>query len=123
MATATQNSRAHRQVARRPAAGSEPAAITFLVFEDNGGSYCWTLRGSDGESLAHSGRYATRDAAAHAARVVRDGAGSARLNADAAPGRPVDPVARRSPTAPLEDSAAERWLDDCGSLSGETETR
>ncbi len=120
MATATKNSRANWQVARRAAAGSESVAITFLVLEDNGGSYRWTISGSDGERLAHSGRYATRDDAAHAARVVRDGAGSARFEAGAAPHRPVDLAARRSATDAREDSDAERWLDEGGSFSGET---
>jgi uncharacterized protein YegP (UPF0339 family) len=41
------------------------------VFEDNGGDYCWTILGSDGEGLAHSRPYATRDDAAHAA-LTRD---------------------------------------------------
>ncbi len=123
MATATKSSRANRQVARRAAAGSESVAITFLVFEDNGGTYCWTIRGSDGETLAHSGRYATREDAAHAARVVRDGAGSARFEAGAVTNRPIDLVARRSATAAREDSDAERCLDEGGSLSGETVTQ
>ncbi len=123
MATATQNSRANRQVARRSAAGSESVAITFVVFEDNGGSYYWTIRGSDGESLAHSGRYATRDDAAYAARVVRDAAGSARFEAGAAPDRPVDLGARPSATAARDASDAERWLDEGGSFSGETVTQ
>jgi uncharacterized protein YegP (UPF0339 family) len=123
MATATKNSRARRQVARRAAAGSDSVAITFRVFEDNGGSYFWTIRCSDGESLAHSGRYATRDDAAHAARVVRDGAASARFEPGAVTDRPVDLVARRSATAVRDDSEAERWLDEGGSFSGETVTQ
>jgi len=51
--------------------------MSFLVFEDNGGDYCWSILGGDGESLAQSRSYATHDDAASAARVVRDGAGSA----------------------------------------------
>ena len=54
MATATKKSHATRQAERRAAPVAESAAITFLVFEDNGGSYHWTLSGADGESLAHS---------------------------------------------------------------------
>jgi uncharacterized protein YegP (UPF0339 family) len=72
MATATKRSRAN--AARRPTGRSESAAITFRVFEDNSGDYCWTIVGADGESLAHSRPYATHDDAALAARVVRDGA-------------------------------------------------
>jgi uncharacterized protein YegP (UPF0339 family) len=77
MATATKKPRADRQVARHAANRSESAAMTFLVFEDNGGDYCWTILGSDGESLAHSRPYPTHDDAAHAARLVHDGAGVA----------------------------------------------
>ena len=75
MATATEKSRANRQAPRRAGGRSESAALTFLVFEDNGGDYCWTILGSDGESLAHSRPYPTHDDAARAARAVHDGAG------------------------------------------------
>ena len=71
MTAAAKKSRS-RSVAARP----DSAVITFLVSEDNGGDYSWTILGSDGESLAQSKRYATHDDAAHAARVVREGAGS-----------------------------------------------
>jgi uncharacterized protein YegP (UPF0339 family) len=73
MAAAVKKSRA----ARSPAARPDSAAMSFLVFEDNGGDYCWSILGGDGESLAQSRSYATHDDAASAARVVRDGAGSA----------------------------------------------
>ena len=71
MTAAVKKSRS-RSAAARP----DSAAITFLVSEDNGGDYSWTILGSDGESLAQSKAYATHDDAAHAARVVREGAGS-----------------------------------------------
>ena len=71
MTAAVKKSRS-RSAAARP----DSAAITFLVSEDNGGDYSWTILGSDGESLAQSRPYATHDDAAHAARVVREGAGS-----------------------------------------------
>jgi uncharacterized protein YegP (UPF0339 family) len=63
-----------RSVAARP----DSAAISFLVFEDNSGDYCWSIVGSDGESLAQSRPYSTLDDAASAASVVRDGAGFGR---------------------------------------------
>jgi uncharacterized protein YegP (UPF0339 family) len=73
MATATQKERTARQVARRAKAAS--AAVTFLVVEDNGGSYRWTIVDGHGESLAQSsGTFATHDAANNAANVVRDAA-------------------------------------------------
>jgi uncharacterized protein YegP (UPF0339 family) len=123
MATATEKSRANRQVPRRAGGRSESAALTFLVFEDNGGDYCWTILGSDGESVTHSRPYPTRDDAAHAARVVRDGAGSARFEADAAPDRPVDLMARRDAALARDDSDAERWLDEGGSFGSEAVTQ
>ena len=76
MAAAVKKSRANRQVARRAAGRSESAAITSVVFDDNGGDYCSTILASDGESLAQSRPYAGHDDAAYAAPVVRDDAGS-----------------------------------------------
>ena len=123
MATATQKSRATRQAQRRAALVAESAALTFLVFEDNGGSYHWTLLGNDGESLARSRPYATHEEAAHAARVVRDRSGTARLETGRAPDLPTDLVARRSAAAARDDSDAERWLDEGGSSSSQPVTQ
>ena len=67
---------AKKRAAQSVAGRSDSAAIKFLVFEDNGGDYYWTILGSDGESLAHSKSYATHDDAEYAARVVYDGAGA-----------------------------------------------
>jgi uncharacterized protein YegP (UPF0339 family) len=78
MATATKKT----QVAR-PAKGSEPVPIEFLISKDNGGGYHWTILSSGGESLARSGVFATRDDAARAAGVVRDGAALARVGGEA----------------------------------------
>lgn len=123
MATATQKSRATRQAQRRAALVAESAALTFLVFEDNGGSYHWTLLGTDGESHARSRPYATHEEAAHAARVVRDRSGTARLETGRAPDLPTDLVARRSAAAARDDSDAERWLDEGGSSSSQPVTQ
>jgi uncharacterized protein YegP (UPF0339 family) len=123
MATATKQSRANRQVPRRAGGPSESAVLKFLVFEDNGGDYCWTILGSDGESVAHSRPYATRDDAARAALVVCDGAGSARFEAGAAADRPVDLMARRDAALARDDSDAERWLDEGGSFCSEAVTQ
>jgi uncharacterized protein YegP (UPF0339 family) len=124
MATAAKKTRAARQVARRAIAVSESAGITFLVYEDNAGDYRWMILGSRGdESLAQSGTFATYEDAAHAARVVRDGAGSARFEPRAASDRPVDLVARRKAAVAGDDSDAERWLDEGGSFSSEAVTQ
>lgn len=122
MATATQKSRATRQAQRRAALVAESAALTFLVFEDNGGSYHWTLLGTDGESLARSRPYATHEEAAHAALVARDSSGTARLETGRAH-LPTDLVARRSRAVARDDSDAERWLDEGGSFSSESVNR
>jgi len=113
MATATKKNQA-RQAVRRAAAGSKPAAIEFLVFEDNGGDHYWAILDSSGESLARSVPFATYEAAAHAAHVVRDGAGSAQFQARQAADSPVDLVARREAAIARGDSDAERWLDEAG---------
>jgi uncharacterized protein YegP (UPF0339 family) len=84
MATATKKAGAVRQVVRRASAVSAPAANRYLVFEDNGGDFRWTILGSDGESLAQSGTFATYHDAQQAAAIVRDGAGSGGARA---PGR------------------------------------
>jgi uncharacterized protein YegP (UPF0339 family) len=117
MPTATKKSRDSRQVPRHAAAACGSAAITFLVFEDNGGSYRWTVRGPDRESLAHSGPDATHEEAAHAVRVVRDGAGSARFEASEAMDLPVELVARRGAAVARDDADAERWLDEGGGFT------
>jgi uncharacterized protein YegP (UPF0339 family) len=67
---------AKKSRSRGAAARPDSVAITFLVSEDNGGDYSWTILGGDGESLAQSKPYATHDDAANAARLVREGAGS-----------------------------------------------
>jgi uncharacterized protein YegP (UPF0339 family) len=123
MATATNKSRATRQAQRCAAVVAESAAITFLVFEDNGGSYHWTLLGPDGDSLAYSRRFATHEEAAHAALVVRDGAASARCEPGGAPDLPVDLVARRNAAVVRDDSDAERWLDEGGRFTSQGVTQ
>lgn len=80
MATATQKSGAARHAASRAGGPSESASLTFLVFEDNGGEYTWTIVGGDGESLARSRPYPTHDDAAQAAGVVREGAALSRFD-------------------------------------------
>ena len=49
MSVAAKKSRAPRQVDKRAVGRSKSTAITFLVFEDNGGDYCWTILDSDGK--------------------------------------------------------------------------
>lgn len=79
MATANKKSRASKQRARPLAHINGPAPMEFLIFEDNSASYHWTILAGDGATLGHSGDFASYDDAEQAARQIRDGAASARL--------------------------------------------
>ena len=105
MATATKQSRAARQLTGLALDARVPASMEFLIFEDNGGSYHWTIVAGDGATLVRSGSFASYEDAERAAQHVRDGA------------RPVDLIARRDATGDAAD--AERWLDEGGSFSSE----
>jgi hypothetical protein len=79
MATATQNGRTPTSTSRGAEGASESAPIEFLIVEDNGGKYHWTLLDREGNSLARSPRMGSYEQAEDAARVVLAGAASARL--------------------------------------------
>ena len=96
MATANKNSRASKQLVRPPAHIDGPAAMEFLIFEDNGGSYHWTILAGDGTNLGQSAEFTSYDDAHQAARQIRDGAAAARL-----------------------ETRENGTLDEDGSLSGE----
>ena len=117
MATATRKSRASKQFPRPAAQPNAPAAMEFLIYEDNGGAYHWRIRGHDNATLAQSGKAASYDDAAQAAQRVRDGAAEARLDRGAIEEVPLDLTARRG--TPSDDSDAERWFDEGGSFSSQ----
>jgi uncharacterized protein YegP (UPF0339 family) len=101
----------------------EPASMTFLVFEDNGGGYHWTIVAASGEPLVQSASFALYEDAKQAARIVHAGAASAsfeHLEGDIAP---VDLVARRDTPLVRDELDGERWLDEGGSFSSEAVTR
>ena len=106
MATATQKERAARQVARRAKAA---AVLTFVVFEDNGGDYRWTILDGTGDRLAQSRTFASYDDARAAAAVVRDRARGARF------GRPAAGLAAGRVVDDADDG---NWVDEDG-LGGE----
>ena len=118
MATAKKNGRPPGSGARGTNVASASAALEFLVFGDNGGRYHWTIVDGAGESLGTSGGFASYDEAERAARVVRDRAGTARLEPRLPDAPPVDLAARRDAAAD-DNSNAERWLDEGGSFSSE----
>lgn len=113
MATASKKSRASRQLARPPV--HVPAPMEFLIFEDNAGSYHWRILADDGTTLGQSGDFVSYDDAEQSAQEIRDGAASACLERRASGTGPVDLTARRA--APDDDSDAERWLDEGGSVN------
>jgi uncharacterized protein YegP (UPF0339 family) len=116
MATATKKSRAAKQLARRPAHMRSPESMEFLIFEDNSGTFHWTIVASDGATLVRSGGFASYNDAEQAAERVRDAAASARLQRRGTGALPVDLIARRDSA---RDDDAERWLDEGGSFNSE----
>jgi uncharacterized protein YegP (UPF0339 family) len=117
MATATKQSRAARQLAGRALDARMPASMEFLIFEDNGGSYHWTIVARDGATLARSGSLGSYEDAERAAQHVRNGVASALFERRGDGARPVDLIARRDASRDAAD--AERWLDEGGSFSSE----
>ena len=79
MATATKKARAATGIKRHATVASGSVSMEFLVVEDNGGDYHWTLIDRDGNSLARSPSFASYEHTEDAARVVLAGVGSARL--------------------------------------------
>lgn len=119
LAMATANNRS-RAAGRRPHHAREGRALEsmeFVIFEDNGGDYHWTIVAADGATLARSGDFASYHDAERAAQQVRDGAASAPLEHRAVNVRPIDLAARRRATSDAAD--AERWLDESGSFNTE----
>ena len=121
MATATKNSRAAKQFAGRASAVRVPGSMEFVIFEDNGGDYHWTIVARDGATLARSGSFGSHEDAERAAQHVRDGAASALSERRGDGARPVDLSSRRDASRDAAD--AERWLDEGGSFSSEAVAR
>jgi uncharacterized protein YegP (UPF0339 family) len=122
-AQTTQAVAARRKARAAANALSKPASMKFLVFEDNGGAYHWTILASSGETLARSASFATYEDATQAARIVREGAASASFEHLEGDDPPVDLAARRETAVVRDDLDAERWLDEGGSFSSEAVTR
>jgi hypothetical protein len=78
MATATKKARATVPASR--GMQGESVSMEFVIVEDNGGKYHWTLLDRKGNSLARSPRFPSYGRAEDAARVVLAGSGSAQLD-------------------------------------------
>jgi hypothetical protein len=90
MTTATEKACATTDANRGRGGASNSASMEFLIVEDNGGDYHWTLLDGDRNSLARSPSFGAYKHAEDAARVVLAGAGSARLDRRAANGSSLD---------------------------------
>jgi hypothetical protein len=87
MATATKKVHAPGSVDRTSPAVPEKASLEFRISLDNGGRYSWEIVDVGGTSLGHSASFASRDEAERAARLVYEGARSARFEPDVRKGR------------------------------------
>ena len=101
----------------------DPASMTFLGFEDNGGGYHWTIVADGGETLAQSASFGSHEEAERAACIVHDGASSASFEDRSGETLPVDLPARSDAATARDRLDAERWLDEGGSFRSEAGTR
>jgi uncharacterized protein YegP (UPF0339 family) len=83
MATATKKAGAAKPATR----DVRDPSLEFLIYRDTGGDYHWEVVDDGGESLVHSGGFASHDDATRAARYVYEGAHSARFGPDVPAGR------------------------------------
>jgi uncharacterized protein YegP (UPF0339 family) len=96
--------------------------MTFLIYEDNGGGYHWTII-AGGETLVQSDSFGSYQEAKQAAGSVHRGASRASFEHRSAAPPPVDLPARRDAATARDRLDAERWLDQGGSFSSEAVTR
>jgi uncharacterized protein YegP (UPF0339 family) len=95
----------------------QPAAMKFVVFEDNAGGYHWAILARSGETLVQSASLASYEEAKQAARVVHAGATSAAFEVRAPSAAPIAISDRRNAATARDALDAERWLDEGGSFS------
>jgi uncharacterized protein YegP (UPF0339 family) len=119
----TQTGTAKRKARATARAPSKPAAMKFLVDEDNGGGYHWTIVAASGEPLVQSASFASYEEAKQAARIVHRGASQAWFEDRSVDTPPVELAARRDTRVVRDELDAERWLDEGGSFSSEAVTR
>ena len=99
------------------------ATMKFLVYEDNGGGYHWTIVADGGETLVRSASFRCYEDAKQSADVVHRGASQAAIDHRSDNPPPVDLPARRNAVTVRDRLDAERWLDEGGSFSSEAVTR
>ena len=108
------------RAARAPtSAPPEPELMRFVVFEDNGGGYQWTIVASSGETLAQSASFASYEDAKAAAHAVHAAVGSTSFEECPSDTPPADLATHRDKRRVRDDLDADRWLDEGGSFSSE----
>ncbi len=108
MATAAMKARANTGATGGTVVAPESVSMEFLIVEDNGGHFHWTLLDRDGNNLARSPSHASHEDTEDAALVVLAGAGSARLDRRAATDRSLDiPSKTKDPTTARNGDGAE----------------
>ena len=120
-AQVTQAVSAMRKARAAPSSLPDPASMAFLIYEDNGGGYRWTIVADGGETLVRSASFSSYEDARQAAGIVHRGASRAAFEQGSGNPRLVDLPARRN--AARDRSDAERWLDEGGSFSSEAVAR
>jgi uncharacterized protein YegP (UPF0339 family) len=95
--------------------------MAFVIYEDNGGGYHWTIVGDRGETLVRSATFRSYEDAKQAAGIVHRGASRASFEHGSGNRPLVALPARRNAARDRLD--AERWLDEGGSFSSEAVTR
>jgi uncharacterized protein YegP (UPF0339 family) len=83
----TQAGTAKRKTRVAARALPKAASMKFLIGEDNGGGYHWTIVAASGETLVQSASFASYDEAKRAAHVVQGGAASASFESSATSGQ------------------------------------
>ena len=107
-----------RRKTRAASAPSQPAPMKFLVSEENGGGYYWTIVADGGETLVRSASFASCEEAKQAARIVHAGASSASFENRSGDAPLIDLRARRGHVSARDASDAERWLEGASEPSG-----
>jgi uncharacterized protein YegP (UPF0339 family) len=106
-----------------PSSVPEPASMMFLIAEDNGGRYHWTIIAEGGETLVRSAGFDSYQQAKRAAGIVHRGASRASFPHRSENAPPVGLPARRDAAAARDRLDAERWLDEGGNFNSEALTR
>ncbi len=114
----TQAMSAMRKARAAPSSLPEPTSMAFLIYEDNGGGYHWTIVADGGETLVRSASFRSYEDAKQAAGIVHRGASQASVEDRSGQPPPVDLPARRNAASVRDRLDAERWLDEGGKAAG-----